>query len=186
VGAPAAVVFLWLASGGIHSAFDLLEVKSGASRPWWKKRALALAACVGLSLGIAIIAILAGGLRRTLALIHGAGFQTGLEPEAGTVDAVVRATLGLCTAVGLVAGLYFMGIPRRARARVPVVPGAVLAVGLQVFLGYGYIFYLSQVGASSAYQAGLSIIGITLIALYLFSIALLVGAELNLLLAKHH
>jgi hypothetical protein len=40
------------------------------------------------------------------------------------------------------------------------------------------------VGIKSAYQAGLSIIGVTMIALYLFSIALLVGAELNAMLAK--
>jgi uncharacterized BrkB/YihY/UPF0761 family membrane protein len=55
---------------------------------------------------------------------------------------------------------------------------------MQALLGYGYIFYLSRVGAQSAYQAGLSIIGVTLIALYLFSVALLVGAELNHVLAK--
>lgn len=184
VGAPAVIVFFWLASGGLHSAFDLLEVKAGASRAWWKKRLIAIGGCIALSLGIAIIAILAGGLRHALALLHGAAFQVGLESEAGVLDSVVRATLGMVTAVGLVAGLYFIGVPRRARQRVPVVPGALLAVGLQVFLGYGYIFYLSKVGVASAYQAGLSIIGVTLVALYLFSIALLVGAELNLLLAK--
>jgi membrane protein len=184
VGAPAAVVFFWLASGGIHSVFDLLEVKAGAWRPWWKKRLIALGACLGLSVGTAIIAILAGGLRRVLALFRGAASFVGFEHEAGIVDAAFRTTLGMLTAVGLVAGLYYIGIPRRARSRVPVLPGACLAVGLQTLLGYGYIFYLSQVGVASAYQAGLSIIGVTLIALYLFSVALLIGAELNHVLAK--
>src|SRR5690349_8269125 len=37
VAAPAALVFVWLASGGVHAVFDVLEVKAGASRPWWKK-----------------------------------------------------------------------------------------------------------------------------------------------------
>ena len=72
----------------------------------------------------------------------------------------------------------------RARKQVTIVPGALLAVGLQVLLGYGYVFYLSKVGVDSAYQAGLSIIGVTMIALYLASVALLVGAELNHVLAK--
>jgi uncharacterized BrkB/YihY/UPF0761 family membrane protein len=66
----------------------------------------------------------------------------------------------------------------------PVFPGAVLATGLQALLGYGYVFYLSKVGAGSAYQAGLSIIGVTLMALYLFAVALLAGAELNAFIAK--
>src|SRR5205814_3045123 len=42
VAAPAALVFLWLASGGMHAVFDVLEVKAGVGRPWWKKRLIAL------------------------------------------------------------------------------------------------------------------------------------------------
>jgi membrane protein len=184
VGGPAALVFFWLASGGIHSVFELLEVKAGVSRPWWKKRLIALAACVGLSAGVAIIAVLGGGLRHAIVLLQGAASSAGLQREAGLLDSMVRVALGLFTAVGLVAGLYFIGIPRRARKRMPVLPGALVAVGLQAILGYGYVFYLSKVGVQSAYQAGLSIIGVTMIALYLFSIALLVGAEVNHILSK--
>src|SRR5262249_46390065 len=88
VGAPAAGVFFWLASGGVHSVFDLLEVKAGASRPWWKKRLIALGACVALSVGTAIIALLAGGLRHVLALLHGAVSLSGTE--RGFVDSAVR------------------------------------------------------------------------------------------------
>jgi membrane protein len=184
VGAPAAVVFFWLASGGLHSVFDLLEVQAGVARPWWKRRLLALGACVGLSVGVAVIAVVAGGLRRMLGLVHGTVALAGFQHEAGAIDSVIRGTLGLVTAVGLVAGLYFIGVPRKARRRASVLPGALLAVGLQASLGYGYVFYLSKVGVDSAYQAGLSIIGVTMIALYLFSIALLVGAELNHVVAR--
>jgi membrane protein len=102
----------------------------------------------------------------------------------GLVDAVVRLGVGGLTALGLVAGLYLIGIPRTARKRATVLPGAILAVLLQAGLGYGYIFYLSKVGVHSAYQAGLSIIGVTMIALYLFSVSLLVGAELNHVVAR--
>jgi membrane protein len=184
VGAPAAVVFIWLASGGVNSTFDLLEVKAGVSRPWWKRRLVALGACLCLSVGVAIIAVLASGLRRVVAFLSGAVSMVGFQQDVGLLDSAVRLVLGLLTAVGLVAGLYFSGVPRRARKRVPVLPGALLAVALQALLGYGYVFYLSKVGIKSAYQAGLSIIGVTMIALYLFSIALLVGAELNAMLAK--
>jgi membrane protein len=179
VGAPAAAVFFWLASGGLHSVFDLLELQAGVARSWWKKRLIALGACLGLSVGVAVIAVMAGGLRHVLGFVHGTVALAGLPHEASAIDSVVRAMLGMLTAVGLVAGLYFIGVPRVARRRVTVMPGALLAVGLQALLGYGYVFYLSKVGVDSAYQAGLSIIGVTMIALYLFSIALLVGAQLN-------
>jgi membrane protein len=184
VGAPAAVVFFWLASGGVHSTFDLLEVKAGVSRSWWKKRLIALGTCLCLSVGVALIGLLAGGVRRVLAFLGGAVSLAGFQQQAGLFESGGRLVLGLLTATGLVAGLYFVGIPRSARSRMPVLPGALLAVLLQALLGYGYVFYLSKVGIQSAYQAGLSIIGVTMIALYLFSIALLVGAELNAILAK--
>jgi membrane protein len=187
VAAPAALVFVWLASGGMHAVFDVLEVKAGALRPWWKKRALALASCVALSIGTAIIAVLATGLSRVLAVVRGTMPIAELESRAGITglfDTVVRLAIGALTAFGLVAGIYLVGIPRVARKRTPVWPGALVAVLLQAALGYGYIFYLSKVGVSSAYQAGLSIIGVTMIALYLLSVALLVGAELNHVIAR--
>jgi membrane protein len=186
VAAPAALVFVWLASGGIHSVFDVLELKAGTSRPWWKKRALALASCIAISVGTAIIAIVATGLSAVLDFVRGTVPIAELESRIGLtgfVDGAVRLGVGALTALGLVAGLYLIGIPRTARKRMPVLPGAVVAVALQAALGYGYVFYLSKVGATSAYQAGLSIIGVTMVALYLLSVALLVGAELNHVIA---
>jgi membrane protein len=184
VGAPAVVVFFWLASGGVHAVFELLEVLAGATRPWWKKRLIALATCLGLSLGTVGLAALAAGLKRILAFLQGTLPAAGVEQERGLLDSAMRIVIGLVTMIALVVGLYLVGTPRRARKRVPVLPGALLAVALQVLFGYGYVFYLSQVGVRSAYQAGLSIIGVTMIALYLFSIALLVGAELNHLIGN--
>jgi uncharacterized BrkB/YihY/UPF0761 family membrane protein len=61
----------------------------------------------------------------------------------------------------------------------PLIPGAVLAALLQSLMGLGYGYYLSRMGTHSAYQASLSVIAITKMTLYLFSIAVLVGAELN-------
>jgi membrane protein len=187
VGLPAAIVFVWLGSGGIHAVFDVLEVKAHESRPWWKKRALALVSCVALSIGTALIAALAAGLSVILDFARGTKPIHELEARigmSGFLDGAFRIGVGGLTALGLVAGLYFVGIPRKARRRATIFPGAMLAVALQAALGYGYVFYLSKVGVNSAYQAGLSIIGVTMIALYLFSVALLVGAELNHIIGR--
>jgi len=184
VAAPAAVVFLWLASGGLHAMFDVLEVKAGVSRSWWKKRLIALTTCIGLSLGVALIALLLTGLDRAGALVRGA-WPWELPPTSSKVYVAGRMIMGLVTAVGLVSGLYTVGVPSKARLSRVVLPGALLAVAMQALLGYGYAFYLSKVGVNSAYQAGLSIIGVTMIALYLFALALLVGAELNYVIREH-
>jgi membrane protein len=112
VGAPAAIVFFWLASGGIHSV-SICSSQGGASRSWLMKRLIALGACLALSVGTAIIAVLAG-LRRVLGFLQGA---VSLQDFRATRDRRLgcRVALGILTAVGLVAGLYFIGIPRRAR-----------------------------------------------------------------------
>jgi len=183
VAAPAAVVFLWLASGGIHAMFDVLEVKAGVARPWWRKRLIALATCIGLAVGSALIALMVAGFDRVLPLVRGA--LPWEVPSKGSVShTVARIAVGFGTAVVLVTALYLVGVPRSARKSRVVLPGAVLAVALQTLLGYGYAFYLGKVGVHSAYQAGLSIIGVTMIALYLFALALLIGAELNYVIGK--
>ncbi|HEY3592840.1 MAG TPA: YhjD/YihY/BrkB family envelope integrity protein [Polyangiaceae bacterium] len=179
VGAPAAAVFVWLGSGGVSAIFELLEVKAGMRRSWWRRRLVAIATCVGLSLGVAAIAVLFTGASRILSLLHGILPLATFEAKHGWFDKVFRFGIGVVVGVGLVGGVYWAAVPRRARIHFPIWPGAFLAVGLQAVLGYGYAFYLSKMGAGSAYQAGLSFVGVTLMGLYLFAIALLVGAELN-------
>ena len=179
VGPLAAVVFVWLASSGIHSIFDALEVQGGVARPWWKKRLVALGTCVGLSVGVALLALLRTGLG-WLFRLAGANLPHALAFWQGSwFVAVVRLAVGVVIGFGLVAGLYAAGIPRVRHRRVVIVPGALLAVSLQAASGLGYGLYVHVLGTGNAYQAGLGIIGVTMMSLYLFCLALLVGAELN-------
>ncbi len=181
--APVAVaMFLWLAASGVHSVFDALEVQAGVSRPWWKQRLLALAACAGLSAGVALLGLLAVGLGWMGAL---AGRAVPVAGVGATVAGVVlRTVASLGIGVGMVTGLYRVGIPREARARIPILPGAILAVVLTAGLGFGYRVYVSTTGTGDAYQGGLAVIGVTLMTLWLFSVALLLGAELNRVVAE--
>ena len=179
----AAVVFVWLASSGIHSVFDALEVQGGLTRPWWRKRLIALGTCVGLSFGVALLALLRTGLG-WLFRLAGASLPHLLTFWEGSwFLAVVRIVFGVLIAFGLVAGLYAAGIPRVRHRYVVIVPGALLAVSLQAVGGLGYGLYVHVLGTGNAYEAGLGIIGVTMMSLFLFSVALLVGAELNRALA---
>lgn len=176
----AALTFVWLASSGVQSVFDGLELVAQANaRPYWKKRLLAIGSCAALSIGVALIALLGAGMHAVEKLAGKLPLVDMIPDAAGLV---VRLLIGFALAVGLVAGIYAVGLPKDARRRMPLLPGAIAAVIAQALLGFGYGMYVRRMGDGGAYQAGLAVIGITLIALYLLSIALLVGIELNLIL----
>ena len=174
----AALTFIWLASSGLHAVFDGLEVATeSCQRPWWKKRLYALASCIALSIGVALLTLLGTGLD-WIRHIAGAGI-----PDVFAGHGVVAGTLRLMTAAalafGLIVFLYWAGVTRRMRSRMPRAPGAAIAVLLMGVLGWGYGFWVSKAGNGSAYQAGLAVIGVTIMTLYLFCSALLLGAEIN-------
>jgi membrane protein len=176
--APIAIgTFLWLAASGVHAVFDALEVQTGSSRPWWKQRLLALVTCAALSGGVALLGLLAVGLGWAESLAGKAIPLAGAG--ASVVGGVVRAAVGVALGIAMVSGLYRVGIPRKARATIPILPGAVLAVLLIAGLGWGYRLYVSTAGTGDAYLGSLAVIGVTLMTLWLFSVALLLGAELN-------
>jgi membrane protein len=179
VAPMAAVVFVWLASSGIHSVFDALEVQSGIARPWWKKRLIALATCIGLSVGVALLALLRTGLGWLFHLAGSSAPHALVFWQGSWFLAFVRIAFGILIGFGLVAGLYAAGTPRLRHRDVVIFPGALLAVSLQAVGGLGYGLYVHVLGTGNAYQAGLGIIGVTMMSLYLFCVALLVGAELN-------
>ena len=182
VAPVALVMFVWLAASGVHAVFDALEVQSGTTRPWWKKRVLALLTCIGLSLGVAALGLLAVGLDRVEALV-GRALPLG-HTEASVAGGVARYASGFGIAVGMVAGLYRIGIPREARYRTYVWPGTLLAVGLIGVLGLCYRLYVSRMGTGDAYLGSLGVIGVTMTTLWLFSIALLLGTALNTVLGE--
>jgi membrane protein len=184
VGAGSAAMFVWLASSGLHSIFDSLEIETGTSRPWWKKRLLAIGTCVALSVAVALLAVLGPGLEGALGWLGRwiPLFRVAEEPT--TMSRVVRFGVSTAIIFSYIAALYWVGVPPRARRRMPIVPGAALAVVLQILLGLAYALYVSKVGDGGAYVAGLATIGVTMIGLYLFSAALLTGAVLNRKLGK--
>ncbi|HWX87760.1 MAG TPA: YhjD/YihY/BrkB family envelope integrity protein, partial [Solirubrobacteraceae bacterium] len=66
-----------------------------------------------------------------------------------------------------------------ARHPTPILPGALVAVALLAGLGSGYRLYVWRAGTGNGYLGGLAVIGVTMMTLWLFSIAILLGAELN-------
>jgi membrane protein len=161
--------------------FDSLEIQAGASRPWWKKRLLALGTCVLLSIAIAVLALLGPGLG---AATRQFGLPLRAFGQPTAASRLLRFGAGVLVVFAYVCALYGIGVPTEARRRMPIVPGAVIAVVLEVLFGFAYASYVATVGDSGAYLAGLAAIGVTMIALYIFTLALLIGAVVNRLLAR--
>jgi membrane protein len=184
-GVGAGLMFVWLASSGVHSIFDGIELGSDAPpRPWWKKRGLAVLTCLALSLGLALLALLGAGVGWAWRFADGPVLSRALTLESSALGHVVRLVVGALLSVGLVSGLYRIGLPSGEKKSRPVLPGAVVAVALHVALGFGYGLYIEKAGDGGAYQAGLASIGVTLMALYLFCLVLLVGAKVNEMLSE--
>ncbi|MBI5531146.1 MAG: YihY/virulence factor BrkB family protein [Deltaproteobacteria bacterium] len=180
VGVVGGLMFLWLASSGVHSVINGIELELDATpRAWWQNRLLALGTCVGLSIGVALLALLAAGVGSAWSLVSGSTMLGAVDLESTLVGRAARLSVGAGVWVALVSGLYLVALPASSRKRMPIVPGAVLATVLQFALGFAYRFYLSKAGDGGAYQAGLASIGVTLTALYLACLVLLVGIEFN-------
>jgi membrane protein len=173
------LVFVWLASSGVHAMFDAIEIESGATRPWWRKRLLALGGCVALAAAGVVLAVLGPGLEIGLSWLGRWWPSLAMTGEPTTAGRIFRFAVGVGVIFGFVCGLYAAGVPTRRRRKMPIVPGAALAVALEVVLGLGYSLYVAGAGVGNAYLGSLAVVGVTLTALYLFSLALLMGAALN-------
>lgn len=183
-GVVAAMMFIWLASSGIASIFDGVEIETGSKpRSWVRKRLYAIGVCVALSAGIAVLALLSVGFG-WIARLAGDPAWVSDNVFFSAAGTVLRAVIGLAVAIAMVTGLYWVAVPRPIRATIPLVPGAAFAVVLQLAVGQIYGLYLRTVGDGGAYQAGLASIGVTMIALYLLCVSLLVGVELNQMIAE--
>jgi membrane protein len=181
-GPLAMVSFVWLASGGIHSIFDALELQAGTARPWWEKKLLALFTCVAISVGAAVIALLAAGAGIVFHFI-GRAVPDALDVAFGPTWTIARVVASFCVAIALTFSVYAIGTPSRARGQTRFLPGAVFAVVFDAICAWGYGVYLALFGIGTGYEAGLAAIGVTLTSLYLISLGVLVGASLNDFLA---
>lgn len=159
--APAATAgFLWVVSSGFHALFDVLEIMQGVvARPYWKKRAFALAVTVGVIVGLII---------------------------AGSVVVVfVKVAPGLLIPWLLVlvasslATFYRIAVPvTRVRKR-RLWPGAAFATLVLTVATSLFGLYVSKLGKFALYYGSVATVAVLLFWLWLSSLAILAGAELN-------
>jgi membrane protein len=203
--APVGVVgYLWTASSGLHNLMDVFEIAVKVQRRrWWVQRAIALAWVVaGLMAACALVWALVRvdhslHLRETVSLPaspkpHGPVDPHALQgPHASAirhrvhealstpVEQLIASALMLLVGTAFLAGFYRFAVVHPARVRRRVWPGAVTAVVLWLVVSWVFGLYAVSVSAYAVYYGSLAAVAVLLVWLYLTSLSLVVGAEVN-------
>jgi membrane protein len=209
VAAPLAPVgvfgFLLAASTGTHHLMDVFEIAVGAKRrTWLQQRAIAVAwlAAMLVAMTVAIwLLTKADGwlhageraqLRAQLQAQHAAGLggagDAALQHARGAAKTAITrapwervAAIALMMGVGLVglAGLYRFAVQHPPHVTRRSWPGAALAVVSWLLVSWVFGSYATSLGRYASYYGSLAAVAIVLVWLWLTSLALLLGAELN-------
>jgi membrane protein len=209
LGPLGALGFLWIASGGTQGLMQAVERVIGAPpRPWWRQRLLALGWVVAMmvAFGLAALASIqwenvtrvsqdtqtddatapapaaSDGVAEALSAPPKPAARAGRRVRAilrGGGERVLAIAFTLAVAVGGLAAFYQFSVKLSRKVRRRVVPGALLSVGLVIVISWGFSLYVRTLARYTLYYGGLAAIAVLLIWLWLASVAILVGAELN-------
>jgi membrane protein len=177
-----AIAALWSASGGMLSIISRLNraYELNDERPWWKRRLIAIALTCGFSVfTLVAILLLVFGERigeATAALL-------GLGPQFTQTWKVLQwPAVTLCALAGV--GLVHYVAPVRRRPWASLVPGSVFAVMAWLVLSFALRLYVGYVGSYNATYGSIGGVILLMLWLYWVSLALLVGAEINAVVAQ--
>jgi membrane protein len=180
--------YLWTASSGLHNLMEALEnVAKSRRRDWWKKRCIALAwVALGLAAACALAWLLVrleAGTRSHVATLsprlHGP-FERRLVRRIPTVfEKLVAASLLLGVGMAFLAGFYRFAVERPRGVRRRVWPGTFAAVGCWFAVSWAFGAYVASIGDYALYYGSLAAVAVLLVWLYLTSLVLILGAEVN-------
>jgi membrane protein len=178
------VLAIWGAKNGVSSlmkglnvAFDVKE-----TRPWWKTTAISLALTVGVGLAVSIASLLLifGNLLGS-AVARAFGFGAAWNVAWGALRIVL---IPLLLIVGL--AVLYWAAPNVKTPFKWLTPGSVLAVILSILATLLLQFYFRY---AAGYVTAYGILGAMLAFIfwfYVMSLILLLGGELNSVLARAH
>jgi membrane protein len=157
--------FVWISSAGASTAIGVFETMFVCQhRPWWKRRIVGMALVLGSIPAVALATILGIVLGRV----------------AGSLGGQVIAALAPAVIVtGLVAAFYRLAISRPREVKRRVWPGAVVTVSLWTIVSTIFSYYVGTLAQYATLYGNLASIAILLFWLWMISLSLLVGGEVN-------
>ena len=173
---------LWTASGAfaalmnaLNRAYDVQE-----TRPFWKVRGIAILMTVGLSVLILVgvlLLVVGEPIGRAIAEVFGLGELFEL------VWNIVRWPVALFFMVITVALLYYFA-PDVDQPFRWITPGGLIGVLLWVLASAAFSFYVNHFGTYNKTYGSIGVVIILLLYLYVSSLTILFGAELNATLVR--
>lgn len=181
IGCLALAALLWIASNAVLAVFRFVDDLVGVQRP----RGLWVAARVAAPITLASVGVLllVGGVT-WIAVLAGCQPARVEAFETSNVGSGVRVVLGGALWFASVFELFRAALPRHARRFMPIAPGALLTLGIQVGMASGARFYLRLVAEGGALATIVGSLAIAIAALYASAAAVFVGVEFNLLLGE--
>ncbi|MEA2750182.1 MAG: rane protein [Myxococcales bacterium] len=179
--------FMWLTTNGVHNLMDVFEILVGAQpRTWFRQRLIAVMWVAGTLVAIAVstwgllwINGAASGLtaRHLPALFHGASeflFQ-GWRRFGILLVFVAMMSVGLAI-------FYRTAVRHPPGVQRKVWTGTFVALTLWALVSWGFGTYVRTIAHYAVFYGSLATVAVILLWLYLTSLALVVGAEVNAIL----
>jgi len=171
------IATVWAASSGLHALIYSLNVAYSVKtmRAWWKDRLLAIALTFGFSILIiaALTLVFFGGNFGTFLTNEyhlGYAFRTGWT-------LLQWPTMALFVLFGL--ELLYFSAPNRPMKWRWMTPGAIFALVSWLLISYAFKWYVSRIANYTLTYGSLGSVIVLMLWLYLTSIAILVGGEIN-------
>lgn len=178
------VLALWSAAGGVRSLMHALNVAYDVEeeRGMVKQYLASLLYTVGLAvifLGALVLMFMGPQSIEWMA------DQIGLGSVAVTLWTWLRIPVAIALMILAIALIYYF-FPNVNQPFVIVSPGSVFAVIIWIIATLGFSFYLSNFGNYNATYGSLAGVIVLLLYIYISSMVLLLGAELNAVIFKAH
>ncbi len=185
--APLSILgFMWLTTNGVHNLMDVFEILVGAKpRGWLKQRAIASLWVAG---GVGAVAVTTW----TLLAINGVAKFSGAHVPALLRNASEFLSEGwrrfgvvvVFTALlsGGLALFYRTAVRHPPGVRRRVWIGTFVALVIWVLVSWAFGRYVQTIADYAIFYGSLATVAVTLLWLYLTSLALVVGAEVNAVL----
>lgn len=160
-----AVGFLWVSSAGLSTAMGVFETMFFAKpRLWYLRRALAVVCVI---LAIVVTALIAASMF-FIAQFLGA-----------SLAGVIAGTIPMLLLLSGLTGFFRVAVARPKGMRRRLLPGAVVTLGLWIMTTIVFSFYVARFARYATFYGNLATVAILLFWLWLLSLALLVGGEIN-------
>lgn len=177
------IAAIWFATGGTNAVIKAMNraFDVGETRPLWRRYvvALALTVAAGAALLTAFILFVVG---QVVAVDVAA--ELGISGAAWTVVTLLRWPVAAVLMFLAVAAIYRFGPNIRLRWRW-IVPGAIVFTLGWLATTFAFGWYVSNFGSYGATFGALAGVAILMIWFYLTAAILLLGAEINDVLAEH-